>query len=397
MDFNTTLILNFYNDYSQIHCRSFFMQTKVKKGIIFTASTGGGHNQAANSLKEQLKSDGMDAEIIDVFRDNNMMLELFIEDAYSAILNFVPSLYGGLYKISGRPLPNTHLKRLFKRLLRKKMLNYLKIHKPDFMVSTHPLFVHTIAELKSDGYTNVPCISVVTDLGVHPFYRHPLIDAYITSHEHTKKSLINLGISSNRIFVYGIPVKKSFYEPPQSIRCESDVFTVLLMGGSLGSKKLHHALKSLTQSTRKLVIHVVCGHDKTTLNAIKKDFSEVPVSITIHLYGFVNNVGELMDKSDVLISKPGGLTVTEAIHKQIPLVIPFFLRGQEEENTTILENEGLAVYIGDIDTLDQMVEQFITNPATLSQIRSRMQKISISYSLDKIGLLCSRLTSQSIA
>lgn len=373
------------------------MQTKIKKGIIFTASTGGGHNQAANSLKEQLKSDGMDAEIIDVFRDKNMMLELFIEDAYSAILNFVPSLYGGLYKISGRPIPNSQLKRLFKRLLRKKMLNYLQIYNPDFMVSTHPLFVHTIAELKADGYTNVPCISVVTDLEVHPFYRHSMIDAYITSHEHTKKSLIKLGISPNRIFVYGIPVKKSFYEPLQNLKDDSDAFTILLMGGSLGSKKLHHALKSLTQSSRKLVIHVVCGHDNLTFSAIKKDFSEVPENIKIHLYGFVGNVGELMDKSDILISKPGGLTVTEAIHKQIPLIIPFYLRGQEEENTTILENEGLAVYNGDIDTLDQMIEHFISNPDALSQIRSRMKKISRSYSLDKIGLLCSRLTSQSIA
>lgn len=373
------------------------MQTKVKRGIIFTASTGGGHNQAANALREQLKSIDMDAEIIDVFRDNNMMMELLIEDAYSAILNFIPSLYGGLYKISGRPLPNTQLKRLFKRLLRKKMLNYLQLHDPDFMVSTHPLFVHTIAELKADGYTNVPCISVVTDLGVHPFYRHSMIDAYITSHEHTKESLIRLGISPNRIFVYGIPVKKSFYEPPQNLRGESDAFTVLLMGGSLGSKKLYQALKSLIQSKRKLIVHIVCGHDTTTLNAIKKDFVHVPENIKLHLYGYVNNVGELMDKSDVLISKPGGLTVTEAIHKQIPLVIPFFLKGQEEENTTILENEGLAVYINDIDTLDQMIEHFIATPATLNQIRYRMQKISSSYSIDNIGLLCSRLTSQSIA
>lgn len=373
------------------------MQTKIKKGIIFTASTGGGHNQAANSLKEQLKSDGMDAEIIDVFRDNNMMLELFIEDAYSAILNFVPSLYGGIYKLSGRPLPNSQLRRLFKRLLRKKMLNYLRIHNPDFMVSTHPLFVHTIAELKADGYTNVPCLSVVTDLGVHPFYLHSMIDAYITSHEHTKKSLIRLGISPNKIFVYGIPVKKSFYEPPLNLRMESDAFTVLLMGGSLGSKKLHHALKSLTQSNRKLVIHVVCGQDEATFKAIRKDFAEVPQNIEIHLYGFVGNVGELMDKSDVLISKPGGLTVTEAIHKNIPMVIPFFLKGQEEENTTILEKEGLAVYVSDIEALDQMIEHFITNPSTLNQIRTRMQKISKSYSLDKIGLLCSRLISQNIA
>lgn len=373
------------------------MPSKVKKGIIFTASTGGGHNQAANALKEQLKSDGMDTEIIDVFRDNNLMMELFIEDAYSAILNFIPSLYGGIYKISGHPIPNTHLKRLFKRLMRKKMLNYLQIHSPDFLISTHPLFVHTIAELKADGHTNVPCISVVTDLGVHPFYRHPMIDAYITSHEHTKKSLIKLGIAPNRIFVYGIPVKKSFYEPSQNMKNESDAFTVLLMGGSLGSKKLHHALKSLIKSKRKLVIHVVCGQDKTTLKAIKKDFVDVPQNIKIHLYGYVNNVGELMDRSDVLISKPGGLTVTEAIHKQIPMIIPFFLKGQEEENTTILENAGLAVHLNDIDSLDQMIEHFIAHPKTLSQIRYRMKKIANCYSLDKIGLLCSRLTMQSIA
>lgn len=373
------------------------MLSENKKGIIFTASTGGGHNQAANALKDQLNSDGMDAEIIDIFRDNNQMLEFFIEDAYSAILNFVPSLYGSLYRISSHPLPNAHLRRLFKKLLKKKMLNYLELYSPDFLVSTHPLFVHTIAELKTDGYTNIPCISVVTDLGVHPFYRHPMIDAYITSHEHTKKLLIKLGIAPSKIFVYGIPVKKSFYEPSEFMKCKNDTFTVLLMGGSLGSKKLHHALKALTQSKRKLVIHVVCGQDKETFKAIERDFNDVPDHIKINLYGYITNVGELMDSSDVLISKPGGLTVTEAIHKQIPLVIPFFLRGQEEENVTILENEGLAVQINDIDTLDQMIENFIINPKILRQIRFRMQKIAGSYSLNKIGQLCSKLTSQNIA
>ncbi len=357
-------------------------------GLIFTASTGGGHNQAAESIKNQLTSCDFDVHVVDVFRENSKFLEALIEDGYNFISNYVPQLYGGIYKITGQKLPNKQLRKFFMVFLKKKLITLLDTLKPSVIIATHPIFVNLIAELKRDGYTSAACISVVTDLGVHPFYYHPNIDAYITALECTKKQLIQFGVAPEKIYTYGIPVRHIFYNSAKPKHHTNQKFNILLMGGSLGSKKLHRALKSLTKTKYPLDIHVVCGKDHEVKELIDKDISTLPQHISVHTYGFIDNVHELMDSADVLISKPGGLTLTEAICKNLPLIIPFFILGQEKENMEILKQEGLGIHIEDIENLDLAINYYIEHPEALEKITLKMQYIASHYSISKVSDLC---------
>lgn len=359
--------------------------------LIFTASTGGGHNQAAQSLKQQMEADGYHVHVMDVFRENSKFLEVLIEDGYNIISNYVPHLYGSIYKITGNDFSNKHLRKFFLLVLRKKLIEVFKTYNPSVVIATHPIFVNLIAQLKDEGYTDAVCVTVVTDLGVHPFYFHESIDAYITAMECTKNQLIRFGIDEHKIHTFGIPVKHVFYKEKPKPKMMDHTFTILLMGGSLGSKKMYGTLKALVKIDQKVVIHAVCGNDQQVYKAILNDFKHLPENITLHVHGFVNNVHELMDQADVLISKPGGLTLTEAIHKHLPLIIPFYILGQEEENMEILEAEGLGVHIEDIDTLDSKVKTYMKDPDLLKRIEMKMQHISTQYSISKISELCSDL------
>lgn len=368
------------------------MELKNKKvGLIFTCSTGGGHNQAADSLKQQMENDAFEVHVMDVFRENSKFLEYLIEDGYNFISNYVPHLYGSIYKITGNDFSNKHIRKFFLLILKKKLIEIFKAYQPDIVIATHPIFVNLIAELKDEGHTNAACVSVVTDLGVHPFYYHPSIDAYITAMECTKKQLIEYGISPSRIYTYGIPVKHVFYNKEKKPKMLDHPFTILLMGGSLGSKKLYGTLKSLIKIKKQVNIHVVCGNDVEVKQAILTDFNQVPDHINLKVHGFVHNVHELMDDSDVLISKPGGLTLSEAIHKHLPLIIPFYILGQEQENMEILKEEGLGIHIENIETLDETIEKYMDNPELLENIEYKMKRISKQYSITKISDLCTEL------
>jgi processive 1,2-diacylglycerol beta-glucosyltransferase len=366
-------------------------------GLIFTAATGGGHNQAALSLKQQMAQEGFDMHVIDVFKENGKFLELLIEDGYSVVANRVPYLYGGIYKFSGQRTPNKHLRRFFKVLLKRQLMHYLSVYEPSILVSTHPIFVHLIAELKREGYTTAACLSVITDLGVHRFYLHPDIDAYITGLESTKKQLIQFGISPEKIYIYGIPVKSEFYNSVPLPAYEKKNFTLLVMGGSMGSRKLYSTLAALMRVEKPIDIHVVCGNNAHVRERIQSHFANVPEHIHLYTYGFIDNVHELMDHADLLISKPGGLTLTEAIHKNLPLIMPFFIHGQEEENAQILAEEGLGIQVENIKTLDKTITHYIDHPEALHAIAEKMHTVSSQYSLEKIAQLCFMLTKREFA
>lgn len=360
-----------------------------KKVLIFTANTGGGHNQAAIALKAQLTLQGFSVIIIDTFRALNPTLEFVIEDGYSVIANHVPSLYGSLYKWSNKQSTNQTLRRFFDAMLKENIKKTILNYHPQLLISTHPLLVPLIAELKKEKITSAPCVSVITDLGVHRFYLHPDVDAYITGSKATNQQLIQMGVSPDKIYDFGIPVKPSFYKSPS--KSDSRIFTLLLMGGSMGSRKLLKILKLLYHTRHSIHIYVVCGKNEILFKQINAIQDHCPSHIKMDVLGYVDYVDLLMDQSDLLISKPGGLTVTEAINKRLPMIIPFYIHGQESENTEIMVNMGLGIKPSSISILPDLVDSLIAYPATLEKVKYNMDQVAQNYSVEKIGSLCSHL------
>lgn len=249
-----------------------------------------------------------------------------------------------------------------------------------------------MGSLKRKGL-NKPVIVIVTDFKAHSTYIDKNIDAYITASENTKDDLAKRGIDSRRIFTFGIPVKDEFLENKSDIKAtkNDDYFNILLMSGSMGLKNISYVLKELLNNSNKLRITVVCGKNEKLKEDLLKEYKHSIKDKKLHILGFSKDVDSLMEYSDLIISKPGGLTVTEAISKNLPLLIPFAIPGQETQNVEFLTSNGYALYIDNLLELNLTIDNLISNPKELEKMRYKLSKLSSCYSKQRIVGLADKL------
>ena len=365
----------------------------MKKVLIFTASTGGGHNQAASSLVEEFKNNGYEAFKVDMLKETSSVLNTLITDGYKVLANKMPKVYGGLYKLSDFEKINTHITSPITKVVCGEINKIIQRHNPDLIIGTHPFIVDIVGKLKREKIIDIPFISIVTDFEAHQTYINKYVDAYITGSEYTCESLANRGISRAILYPYGIPVKRVFLENNKEKR-QKDIFQILLMGGSMGVKSMNKVFKNLLESSNNFKLVIVCGNDGDLKKSLESFIANNPINKQIKLYGFTDKIAELMDESDIIITKPGGLTVTESIIKNIPMIIPYLIPGQEEENADFLVKSGVAIKTSDKKEIKYIVDYLIENPNKLKDMRDKMKELSKKYSIESIIELADKLILQ---
>lgn len=357
----------------------------MRKILILTTATGEGHNQAAKALRDILKDDHTEILIYDFLDGGSKILDNVIVEGYDFSATMLPRVYGAVYKVTNFKGINGILSKVF-RSSKKSILNCINTYEPNIIACTHPLSVFVLDYLKRDGIINIPVVSITTDFNPHYTYFAKNLDAYITGSQYSKEKLAQQGINENTIYPLGIPVNKKFYEKniEKPISPSKSDFNILLMGGSMGLSGISSVLKKLVSNKNKLNITIVCGknedlREELTLNYGLKTFENKHISIL----GFVNTIPELMDEMDLIITKPGGLTATEAIHKSLPMIIPFVIPGQENENANFLCKEGTAIRVKNLDLLNETIDYLIETPEKLQQMRANMNRISKDFSIEK--------------
>jgi len=361
----------------------------MPKVLIISASTGYGHNQAANCLKNELESSGYNACIVEPIKEEGRIIDLLVDNGFIILATKLPKMYGKLYKITEHKLVNKGVATFINKILRNTIIHILEEHKPDLLISTHPLLVNVVSFLKASGRVDLPFIAVVTDYKAHQSYVNKYVDAYIVGSKYTKEALAAKGILENKIFTYGIPIRKEFREPRKERK--NNVSTILIMGGGMGISSIKKCLEQLIKNDCNFKLVVVCGNNIKLQKELEEKYQGTVNGKEINIYGFATNIPELMDQSDLIITKPGGLTVSEAINKNIPILIPFFIPGQEEQNSEILVRAGVAARISDFSELNQVVNKLFDNPALLEGMRLKALEISQELSPDCIVQLADNL------
>ena len=356
----------------------------MKKVLILTTSTGQGHNQAANSLIEAFNESGYTCVKRDFLEKTNKLLNKIIVLGYEILASKIPNIYGWFYKLTDSKAINK-LDYIFFLKTTRKMLKIINEENPDVIIGTHPFTVNIISHLKRKGMT-IPFISIVTDFKAHYSYVNSSVDSYITGSEFTKDSLVKRGINANIIYPVGIPIKESFFEKDINIPYvkNDDYYNLLLMSGSMGLNNISYVLDELLKNSHKLRITVVCGNNEHLKKTLDEKAKLNFPNKKLHIIGFSNDIASFMEYSDILISKPGGLTVTEAIAKNLPLIIPFVIPGQEMENTEFLTSNGYAYYVKHYSDINSTVNKLIENPEELQRMREKLKVLAASYSLKSI-------------
>lgn len=351
--------------------------------VIFTMSTGGGHNEAARNLKNKYIEKGYKVSVVDAMEVVNPKMGDLVIDSYIGMASKIPGAYGALYKTSNTKNVSKLVLKSLQAVSSKKILKIIKDENPNLIISTHPFVVSFVAALKEDGLIDIPFISVVTDFEAHRVYVSQYVDAYIVASDFTRDKLIEDGINPKIIHPYGIPIDPKFFKKTDIVKDKSN-FNILLMAGALGFKFMEEIVETLVTIDYNLKIRAICGNNKEiqdNLNSTYKYFIDKGV---LEVYGFVHNVDEFMDMSDCIITKPGGLTTTEAICKRIPMVIPYYLPGQEKENTDYLTFNDMAILVRSNEDLKKIIEKLITHPRALKYISENMDDLAKTYSIDKV-------------
>lgn len=349
----------------------------MSKILILTTATGEGHNQAAKSLKELLKTKYDEVEIFD-FLENSKAVNNFIVGGYELTAKLFPYLYGFCYKISDFKLVNRFLE-FFSLAPKNKTLEYINRYNPDVIACTHPLAVCILGSLKRKNLITNPTVSIITDFKPHYTYFSTQMDAYITGSDYSKEELISLGIKNESIYPVGIPVKKDFYYINES-KENDEFFNILVMGGSMGLSGISSVLKELVNNTHKLNITIVCGKNGDLKAKLENQYSKFP---HIKILGFVTTISNLMDSMDLIITKPGGLTTTESIHKNLPMIIPFVIPGQETDNAKFLCKENAAIRVKHPKDINLVLNKLIEDPSKLLKLRNNMYRLSLNYSINE--------------
>ncbi|GJM80518.1 hypothetical protein HMSSN139_30140 [Paenibacillus sp. HMSSN-139] len=228
------------------------------------------------------------------------------------------------------------------------------------IVCTHPIPSAVISRLKRLGMLDVPLCTVITDYDVHGAWVSREVNCFLVSTDQVQGKLLERGVDKNKIRITGIPVHPNFWERhrKEDIRLQfrlKDMPTVLVMGGGWGFMK-DEAVNSLLALYREQIQIIFCfGSNEKSLEKMKKDPRFIHPNI--HLLGFTKEIDKLMEVSDLLITKPGGMTCSEGLAKGIPMLFHKPLPGQEEENSHYFTQQGWGTPINSLDDITNWVKR----------------------------------------
>lgn len=319
------------------------------KILVFSASTGGGHKRAAAALKEYIEanSENTEVRITDGIELAGKVFNKFICNGYTTVAKRAPKFYGRLYITSDKKSKLNDLCNNANKAKGKRLLPEIEEYKPDVIISCHAFTTTMLGELKTKGKIDIPVISLITDFSPHYTYIAEGIDHYIVSSEKmvaTFKRRFNIGPS--KVHAFGIPTFEKFAQTPDKaelkkrLGLKENIKTILFMAGSWGVTDVLNIYKDISEKVERCQFVVITGNNKKLF----EKFEKIKDDRTI-LNQFVNNVEDYMHASDLIVTKPGGLTVSESLQCGLPMAIYSAYPGQEAENAEFLVESGVAIMI----------------------------------------------------
>lgn len=353
---------------------------------------GAGHTRTAEALKKAAGVLYPEAEIaiLDTFRYASPFLEKVVLGTYMEILKMTPVIYGYLYRQAerGQPLSGRgklEFNRILNILAAPRLVEYIKNFKPEMIVCTHPFPLGIVSYMKKRGAFRGPVLATITDFTIHSFWIFPEVDYYLVGSEAILPQCEDFGVERERVRATGIPIDPAFsarydqYSLREGMGLDPALPTILIMGGGLGMGPLATAVKTLGGSQVRCQLLVVAGTNHTLREKLTRTVPGLACGVKI--FGFVDNIHQLMAASDFMVGKAGGLTCAEAMAVGLPVFIVNPLPGQEERNTEFMTAMGAGVRVEERD-LAGVVQACLAEPnrlAEMAQAAAALGKPNAAY------------------
>ncbi len=358
------------------------------KILVIHASAGAGHTKAAEALFSHLKeTTSFDVKIADSLEYSSWIYQKAYRQGYAFLVGRVPWLWGLLFGLADAPALSClskFLQRVGNNIHAKPLKKFLIAEKFDYIFSTHFLANEIAGYLKKRGMIHSQIVSIVTDYDVHRIWLADGIDYYTVACDYTKERLIKLGVREVKIVVSGIPTDKKFSRPVDNhelrikLQIKEGVFTVLIATGSFGIGPIEQVINRL----RGYQILVVCGRNKKLFHKLVQKNMEL-----VKVCALVSNMDELMSAADVMITKPGGLSISEALVKGLPLVFFSAIPGQEAHNARILKSYGIGFTGKSIDDIHAEIKKLSSSKDYYALMQKNIAQLARPSAINEIARL----------
>lgn len=354
---------------------------KHKKVLILTANYGDGHLKIASSIEKELKikDPSLEINVVNLFHEAHPFANKVIRDIYLKCYSNAPKFYHFLYYATKDIRRNYYINNIIGLFGRRKLAEYLRIFNPDIVINTFPVLAMPMMYKK--GRTRIPCYTVITDYGVHSQWIDPGVTKYFVASEMLIKQMTEQGIEKDKIQVTGIPVSleceqldKEAFIKKYELKDNGMPIITLLAGASGLMRNLDETCIALESMKSEAQFLIVCGRNKALKELIQNKILKGKDGVKV--FGFVDNLHEIMMGSDIVISKAGGITTTEALNMGVPLVVYGTPAGQEYENTKFLIKHECGYYAKNNNELVDIVSKLIKDPEIMNRMRENTKRIS---------------------
>lgn len=362
-----------------------------KNILVVTASMGSGHNKAANAVAEAIKRKypANKVNIIDFMSTETAYFNSLVKDIYLKMLDHTPSVYEFFYKFTSDSAKGSTIQSVFAHAMKKDMRELINKYQADMVICTHPFPCAAASYLKQTGNINIPLITVMTDFCVHQFWLYKNIDIYFTANDLLKKEMVNQGLLEERIFSTGIPVGYDFrleynrQELLKKFNLEDNIPVALLMGGGLGLGGVKDALCQLERLKKDIQILVITGANVSLWSEMNEYAQHSKHKIFV--WGYSHNIQEFMSVATFLISKPGALTISEALTRELPMILHDPIPGPEVDNARFISESGAAIWVKHQDTLDAVVREVLSDATILPKLKANAKILKKPFAADNIA------------
>jgi processive 1,2-diacylglycerol beta-glucosyltransferase len=350
--------------------------------VLLSESIGAGHERAAMAIEEALLGLNADIQVtrlnvLDTFRPRAAKVTRTL---YLQSLAHYPNWWGKWYEKNRQKEWKGLSRSLIRGILRKEVASWLYQLAPDVVVCTHPLPTFLIAEMKKQGW-QIPLCSVLTDFDLHAYWTHRGVDVYCVPVQEMKEEILRRPGNRADVVVTGIPVLRTFTET--AVKKSADpVFNgnVLLIGGGLGIGVLP-VVQQLVMSNIPCTLTVVCGLNQSLRRELKACYGN---HSNVRILGYSRQIERLMAESDLLVTKPGGLTIAEALVMKLPMVLYTPIPGQEWRNGQMMNEYGVAITAGSPVDTSHIVHDLLRNHTRKEKMVNAMSEIRRPYASNEV-------------
>ena len=360
------------------------MDPSTVRILVAYVPAGSGHQRAAEAIAaafHQIHPEA-DVSLLDASEKLTPWYRWCYTRGYLSLIQSAPSLWGLLYFLTDIRILHSLVANLFRAVnvspaagLERLLLET----QPDILIGTHFLPMEVAAFLKKSRNLRMQLICVITDYIPHAFWLSEGIDTYVVGCVRAKEDLLNRGISSHRIQVLGIPVDPKFHRRGDRIAIakrlgfDPSPFTILIGSGGAGTGPVAQLVTELGKVREPIQLVVITGKNASLFKTLENVRQTFPHPMRVE--GFVHNMDEWMDLSDLLLTKPGGLTCAEALTKGIPMVLYNPIPGQETRNAKFLEEAGATILVERIADIRELMVQLIHDRSRLETLRQNAKKV----------------------